>query len=143
VLAYLQPRLPGVDVTIAWVGDSLAFLADGTNLSPMASPHTEAPTGQAGLGHGLTRAIGGADATPGIVHRHVTGRARLLLATDGLLAVPESHRSRVMNDFPLATGAVVERLLKSADDFGADDNTTVAVIDIDPQAETSILSHVF
>ncbi|MFT4187747.1 MAG: PP2C family protein-serine/threonine phosphatase [Aeromicrobium sp.] len=117
-------------LTFAWVGDSPIYLVVDGQVEQISRPHTTAPSGHAGGGYALQRAIGGIDATPDVVQRTVTAGARVLLASDGVLDIPADEVEAALLDPDYGPSDCVEVLLEFAQEYGVRDNTTVAVIDV-------------
>ena len=132
---------PLVELTLAWVGDSPAYLVDRRGVRQLTRSHTDAADGHAAEGHPLQRAVGGSDATPEILTEVVSGRARLVLATDGILAVPETQRTDLLADLTTTAEQCLDHLLDAVDLHGGRDNTTIAVVDLTPGTPRERTSH--
>jgi serine/threonine protein phosphatase PrpC len=144
--------VPGVDapascvVTVAWVGDSRAYLVDRSGARRLTSDDswaqdvvdagemTEAQAMVDPRAHQITRWLG-ADAVQPVVARTaevtVTGQARLLVCSDGLWNELSSDADLVglgtLDDRALVTA---RRLVDHANAAGGRDNITVALIDL-------------
>jgi serine/threonine protein phosphatase PrpC len=135
----------GVSALVAHVGDSPAFKVTDDDLELLTRPHTvadqleregrisaEEATRHRGR-HTLTRAVGSVTInSPDVREVDLEEGDRLLLASDGLLDVPDRRELRRLATQPRPAAAVVDDLV----DFAllhSNDNTTVAIID--PWAE--------
>jgi PPM family protein phosphatase len=130
------------EVTVAWVGDSRAYLLDDRSLRPVTEDHNEAAEllrkgylsaqdarvspAQAWL----TRSLGaGHPDVPAVDTVTVPARGRLLLCSDGLTAELDDDRIGEL----LAEGdpeAACAALLQAALDAGGSDNVTLVVVDL-------------
>lgn len=133
-------------VTVAWVGDSRAYLVDHGGARRLTSDDswaqdvvdagemTEAQAMADPRAHQITRWLG-ADAVPPVVARTaevtVTGPARVLVCSDGLWNELSSDADlvalRTLDDRALVTA---RRLVDHANAAGGRDNITVALIDL-------------
>lgn len=132
----------GVELTVAWVGDSRAYLLEEGSLRPLTEDHNEAAQllrkgylspqdarvspAQAWL----TRSLGaGHPDVPPVDTVTVPARGRLLLCSDGLTAELDDDRiaGLLAEDDPETACAA---LLQAALDAGGSDNVTIVVVDL-------------
>lgn len=131
------------EVTVAWVGDSRAYLLEDGDLRPVTVDHNEAAEllrrgyltpEEARLSPAqawLTRSLGGGHTeAPEVDTVTLPARGRLLLCSDGLTA--ELDDSRIRNLLGRGTPEEACRaLVEAAVDAGGSDNVTVVVVDLD------------
>lgn len=138
-LRYLPMR--GVAALVGHVGDSPAFRVRGDDLELLTRPHTiaeqlreegritdEDATRHPGR-HTLSRAIGGSSLTePEIREVEVEPGDRLLVASDGLLEVPDRRKLRALATQKAPVEDVVDDLMSYALTH-SDDNVTIGMMD--------------
>lgn len=139
VVAALQEQ---DEVTVAWVGDSRAYLLTEAGLRQLTHDHNEAgellaqgliseeqAASHPGQYH-LTRALGsGLDQPPEPETVTVPAQGRLLLCSDGLTG--ELDNARIQELLArVSAGEAADALLQAALDSGADDNVTLVVVDL-------------
>jgi len=117
----------GSVASVVWVGDSPVFLSVAGTTRQVTTPHAQqSPTGRTSL----TRALGARSAIPQSQQLLLEGAARIVVATDGLLAVPAPLLLRLIGDIDASAAHCLERLLEAADQSGARDNVSIGVVDI-------------
>lgn len=142
----------GVSAIVAHIGDSPAFRVTASDIELLTRPHTVADqlrregritedeaTRHRGR-HTLTQAVGGVSTgDPEIAEVELQEGDRLLVASDGLLDVPDRREIRRLATSDGSASIVVDDLMAYALQH-SDDNTTIAMID--PWAdEHAIRSH--
>ena len=148
-----RPHAPASTVTVAWVGDSRAYLVDSGGARRLTSDDswaqdvvdagemTEAQAMADARAHQITRWLG-ADAVQPVVARTATadvvGPARLLVCSDGLWNELSCDADLLaigtLEDSPLVAA---RRLVDHANAAGGRDNITVTLIDIPWTASTA------
>ncbi|MDR2378497.1 MAG: hypothetical protein LBD70_03615 [Bifidobacteriaceae bacterium] len=114
-----------VSVAVAAVGDSPVWVV-GRDSAPVlvtparGTPRGEAPTGLLGAGEHKAQFSCLTLACP----------ARLVLATDGILALDRAARAGVVGDLRARPQECATRLAEAAIQAGGRDNTTVLVVDL-------------
>lgn len=110
----------GRSAEVGWVGDSRAYLWDGTNLTPITRDH--------GNRRGVTRCIGGGlnDAQPDVVTVDVHPGVWLLVCTDGLHGFVKDRAIAEALRVPTRQEAL-PRLFHAACDRHAPDNITCVI----------------
>ena len=136
-------KLNGYEVEVAWVGDSRAYLWDGT-LRPLSRDHSfvqqlidsGAISEEEARHHPqrsvITQALGASDLKNVRVDsiREILARGeRLLLCSDGLTGeVDDAHIAAVLKRSPDSQESV-EQLIAAANNNGGSDNVTVVLVD--------------
>lgn len=133
-LAHLRP-LPSrmVSVQFCWVGDSPAWL-----VSEGSQPVQILPDGEASGGL-LRDALGWSPLRLHCCAATLVGDGRIVLASDGLLALPQAVRDELMVSRELTAQSCATSLVEGAINAGGSDNTTAVVIDVNRRSMT--LSH--
>lgn len=135
-------KLDGVDYTIAWVGDSRAYLWS-KELKQLTHDHsyvqelvdagvlTAAEARRHPKRSIITRALGG-NRTSAVEPEVVSGKLyrgqKILLCSDGLTSELEDGTIARIMERELSESNCVADLIQAANDFGGEDNTTVILV---------------
>lgn len=137
VVAGDQPR-----GELAWLGDSPAFLLRDGLLQQLTRPHNQAQelaesrllsyeaAQRTALSNVLTRGLGVVDGAPEMLTVALLPGDRVLVASDGVLAIPLEALGQSLGQGDDARAAV-NALLDAAIDFSAPDNVAAAVLVVD------------
>lgn len=128
---------------LAWLGDSPAFVLRAGMLQQLTRPHNRAQelaekdllsfdeVQDSPLSSLLTRGIGTVSGTTETLSITLSPGDRILVASDGVLAIPLGRLGWALSQGDDARGAV-DAILDAAVDHGADDNVSIGVMVIDP-----------
>ncbi|MEV7769495.1 hypothetical protein [Microbacterium sp. NPDC086615] len=140
VLQLVATDLPTAQV--AWLGDSPAFLLRDGVLQQLTRPHNRAQemaerrlltydeAKVSPMSTVLTRGIGALDGAPESISVPLAEGDRLLVASDGVLAIPYELLAWALSQGDNARAAV-DAVLEAAVDHRASDNVAVAVLVVD------------
>ncbi|WP_165817950.1 SpoIIE family protein phosphatase [Microbacterium sp. Gd 4-13] len=127
---------------VAWLGDSPAFLLRDGVLQQLTRPHNRAQemaerhlltfdeAKVSPMSTVLTRGIGALDGAPESISVALAEGDRLLVASDGVLAIPDARLAWALSQGDDARAAV-DAVLEAAVDHRASDNVAVAVLVVD------------
>lgn len=136
-------QFSGADYTVSWVGDSRAYLWDGSELTQLTHDHSYvqnlldagAITTEEARDHPLrsniTQALGAeelTDVAPDTVSGRLYHGQKILLCSDGLSSELEDEAISAIIEEEESEEACVSRLIRSAKESGGEDNITVILI---------------
>jgi protein phosphatase len=131
----------GAKLTLAWLGDSRAYLIRKATIRQLTRDHTWLNTAlAAGIVSAadaqkhpwkdvLTRSVGSRDATPDLTEEDLEPGDLVLLCSDGLpKMVDEAGILRLLTPIPAAMEEGARTLVSAANEAGGKDNVTVVLL---------------